>query len=119
MVREVIDEARETCREMPAFTASVLLVMALCIGVRGAVFCRADGEQLRLIAHRTEARLDPIRRMYAQADSPVRVPGVTVIFGLRSYCLELSVPTQSLQALVHMERPDGSHRFVPDVRVAI
>lgn len=119
MVREVIEEARVTCREMPGFTASVLLVVALCVGVRGAVFCRADGERLRLIAHKTEARLDPIRRMYAQADSAARIPGVTVIFGLRNYSVELSVPTQSLQAWLHVERPQRSDTFVPDIKVAI
>jgi hypothetical protein len=119
MIREVFDEAREIRREMPAFTACVLLLIVLCIGVRGAIFCRADGESLRLIANRTEAQLDPIRRMDAQSECPVRVPGVTVIVGLRDYSMELSVPAATVHALLRVVQPDSFRTFAPEVRIAI
>jgi hypothetical protein len=119
MIREVIQEAREIRREMPAFTACVLLLIVLCIGVRGAIFCRADGDSLQLIAHRTEAQLDPIRRMYAQSDCPVSIPGVTVIVGLRDYSMELSVPATTVHALLRVVQPGGFRTFAPEVRIAI
>jgi hypothetical protein len=119
MIREVIQEAREIRHEMPAFTAIFLVLVALCIGVRGAIFYEADGEQLRFIAHRTEAQFDPIDRMHARPKCSVKIPGVTVIVGLRQYSMELSVPAATLHALLNVSQPDSFRSFVPDIRVAI
>ena len=50
MIREAIEEAKQTAQELPAFTAAVLMLVALCIGAHCAVFYEADGEQLKLTA---------------------------------------------------------------------
>jgi hypothetical protein len=104
MMREVMEEARETAREMPAFTAAFLLLVALCVGARCAVFYEADGEQPKLIAAESVSRAvtegtDAISRMRARAECPLKTPGFTVVVGLRQYEMELSVPIASVQSL--------------------
>lgn len=112
MIREVIQEIRQIRYEMPAFTAAFLLLVALCIGVRCAIFYEADGEQLRFVADQNGARSDvktdmegdPMQRMYARVECPVKIPGVTVIVGLRQYSMELSVPIASFRSLIRDEQ---------------
>lgn len=103
MMREVIDEARQIMDEMPAFVAAFLLLLAMCVGVRCAVFYEADGEQLRLVTEGVNARAmsgdDALSRMRAHAECSVKVPGFTVIVGLRQYNVELSVPIPRVRAL--------------------
>lgn len=119
MIREVIQEANEIRREMPAFTAAFLLLVGLCIGIRGAIFYRADGDRLRFVAHKTETRLDPIHRMYAEAECSMKIPGITVIVGLREYSMELSIPTATMHAMLNVTGHDRFRAFVPTLRIAI
>lgn len=112
MVREVIQEVKEIWHEMPVFTAACLLLVGLCVGVRCAVFYEADGDELKLVADRNDAHAemeeaDPILRMHARAACPMKIPGFTVIVGLREYSMELSVPAASMRALL---RPDVETR---------
>ncbi|RZU41921.1 hypothetical protein [Edaphobacter modestus] len=108
MMREVIDEARQTMDEMPAFVAAFLLLVAMCVGVRCAVFYEADGEQLRLTTEGVDAEAmsenDAISRMRAHAECSAKVPGFTVIVGVRQYNMELSVPVPSVRALFENAR---------------
>ncbi len=110
----VIDEAREVLREMPFFAAAVMVMVALGAGVRAAVFYEADGEDLRLIADRSEpsdaeevseAR-DPMMRMGARLECAEKIPGFTVIVGLSHYNVELSVPVRGMQQMFEEVRPD-------------
>jgi|UPI00047B8747 hypothetical protein len=119
MIREVIQDARQIRREMPVFTELFLLLVALCIGVRGAVFYEADGENLRLVADKGEAQADPLNRMYARARCPMRIPGFTVIVGLHQYSVELSVPAATVHAFLNSTHPASFRTFIPEVRVAI
>ncbi|WP_035358883.1 hypothetical protein [Edaphobacter aggregans] len=114
MMQGVIDEAREVLREMPFFAAAVMVMVALGAGVRAAVFYEADGEDLRLIADRSEpsdaeevseAR-DPMMRMGARLECAEKIPGFTVIVGLSHYNVELSVPVRGMQQMFEEVRPD-------------
>jgi hypothetical protein len=108
MMREVLDEARQTMDEMPAFVAAFLLLVAMCVGVRCAVFYEADGEQLRLVTEGVNAEAmsadDAIRRMRAHAECSGKVPGFTVIVGVRQYNVELSVPVPSVREIFENAR---------------
>ena len=115
MMREVMDEARQILHEMPAFAAVFLLAVAMCVGVRCAIFLEADGEQLRLIAdaasENTPDANDPIGRMRALGECSARVPGFTGIVGLRQYNMELSVPVTSVRALFKNARMNSARAF--------
>jgi hypothetical protein len=119
MMREVIDEARQTMDEMPAFVAAFLLLVAMCVGVRCAVFYEADGEQLRLVTEGVNAEAmsedDAISRMRSHAECAVKVPGFTVIVELRQYNVELSVPVPSVRALFENTRISMLRAFPVDV----
>jgi len=110
-MRGVIEEARQIVREMPGFVAAFLLLVALCIGVRGAVFYEADGEGLKLITdgdHRGPGEeMDAINRMRAHAGCSLKTPGFTVIVGVRQYGMELSVPARSVQTFFKGARPNA------------
>ena len=123
MIREAIEDARQTARELPAFPAAFLMLVALCIGAHGAVFYEADGEQLKLTAAdsmtRTATRgLDAMSRMRNRAECAMKIPGVTVIVGLRQYEMELSVPVASVESLFENARTDVARVFSRDLRVA-
>ena len=114
MIR-VLDDTRELLREMPAVTAAVLLLVALGLGLRAAVFYEADGEELRLIADAgAEARevmeqseaTDLMERMRARLGCGEKIPGFTVIVGLSHYSVELSVPVRGVQRIFDNTRPE-------------
>lgn len=116
MIRGIAEEARLIVKEMPAFAAAFLVLTALCIGVRCTVFDEADGERLRLFARcgvssADDGRswIDPIHRMRSRG-SHLRVPGFTVILGLRQYNMELTVPAATMQALLE-NKPVHVRRF--------
>ena len=119
MIREVIEEARQIMDEMPAFVAAFLLLVAMCVGVRCAVFYEADGEQLRLVTEGVNAEAmsenDAISRMRAHAECSVKVPGFTVIVGVRQYNVELSVPVPSVRALFENARINRLRVFPAEV----
>jgi hypothetical protein len=104
----MLQEARQILDEMPAFAAAFLLLVAMCIGVRCAVFYEADGEQLKLITDRADAtamtKEDAFGRMHARNECSPRIPGFTVIFGVRQFHLELSVPVTGVQSLFENTR---------------
>jgi len=105
MIGGVLEEVRQIVREMPAFAGAFLLLVAMCVGVHGAVFYEADGEQLKLIAdgnanHASLEHGNAIARMRERAECSMRkTPGITVIVGLRQYDVELSVSVASVRAL--------------------
>jgi len=106
-----IEEARQVLREMPLFAAAVMVMVALGLGVHAAIFYEADGEDLRLIADRTEPSDtgeagDPMTRMRARLECAEKTPGFTVIVGLRHYNVELSVPVRGMQGIFEQARPD-------------
>ncbi len=111
----VLDDTKELLREMPAVTAAVLLLVALGLGLRAAVFYEADGEELRLIADAgAEARevmeqseaTDLMERMRARLGCGEKIPGFTVIVGLSHYSVELSVPVRGVQRIFDNTRPE-------------
>ena len=106
-----IEEARQVLREMPLFAAAVMVMVALGLGVHAAIFYEADGEDLQLIADRTEPSdagetSDPMARMVSRLESAEKIPGFTVIVGLRHYNVELSVPVRGMQRMFEPPRPD-------------
>jgi hypothetical protein len=110
-VQGAIEEARQVLREMPLFAAAVMVMVALGLGVHAAIFYEADGEDLQLIADRTEPSdagetSDPMARMVARLESAEKIPGFTVIVGLRHYNVELSVPVRGMQRMFEPPRPD-------------
>lgn len=123
MIREVIEDARQTAQELPLFTAAFLMLVALCIGAHCAVFYEADGEQLKLTAVDSMSRtatkgIDAISRMRGRAECAMKTPGVTVIVGLRQYEMELSVPIASVQSLFENARTDVVRVFARNHNVA-
>jgi hypothetical protein len=123
MIREAIEEAKQTAEELPAFTAAVLMLVALCIGAHCAVFYEADGEQLKLTAADSMSRtatksIDAIGRMRSRAECAMKTPGFTVIVGLRHYEMELSVPIASVQSLFENARTDVVRVFAPNLNMA-
>ena len=110
----VIEETRQVLREMPLFAAAVMVMVALGLGVHAAIFYEADGEDLRLIADRSEPSdagevseaSDPMTRMRARLECAEKIPGFTVIVGLRHYNVELSVPVRGMQRIFEQARPD-------------
>lgn len=109
-----IEDARQMLREMPLFVAAVLMMVALGMGVRAAVFYEADGESLRLIADKSEPNTtnetgeanDPMARMRARLGCPEKIPGFTVVVGMSHYNLELSVPVRGMQTMFEDARSD-------------
>jgi hypothetical protein len=117
-MRAVIEDTRQTLREMPGFAAAVVVMVALCFGVHGAVFYEADGEGLRLVAdggepiNNTTARTegaDLIGRMRSRLECAEKIPGFTVIVGLSHYNVELSVPMQGMRSMFEDARSDVAH----------
>ncbi len=109
-----IEDARQTLREMPLFAAAVLMMVALGMGVRAAVFYEADGESLRLVADKSEPSAvdavseanDPMTRMRARLGCPDKIPGFTLVVGMSHYNLELSVPVRGMQTMFEDARSD-------------
>jgi len=117
MMRAVIEDSRQTLREMPGFAAAVVVMVALCFGVHGAVFYEADGEGLRLVADGGEP-IDPINparsadlmsRMRSRLECAEKIPGFTVIVGMSHYNVELSVPIQGMRSMFEDARSDVAH----------
>lgn len=110
----VIEEARQVLREMPGFAAAVMVMIALGLGAHAAVFYEADGEDLRLIADKTELSEgndaseanDSMSRMRARLGCAEKIPGFTLIVGLSHYNLELSVPVRGIQTVFDNARPE-------------
>ena len=110
----VIEEARQVLREMPGFAAAVMVMIALGLGAHAAIFYEADGEDLRLIADKSEPAegndaseaSNPMTRMRARLGCTEKVPGFTVIVGLSHYSLELSVPVRGMQTAFDNARPE-------------
>ncbi len=109
-----IEDARQVLREMPLFAAAVMVMVALGMGVHAAIFYEADGEDMRLIADRTEPSdtrevseaSDPMTRMRARLECAEKIPGFTVVVGLRHYNVELSVPVRGMQRIFEQAPPD-------------
>jgi hypothetical protein len=99
------------------------MLVALCIGAHGAVFYEADGEQLKLTAADSMSRtatksMGAISHMRRRAECAMKVPGVTVIVGLRQYEMELSVPIASVQSLFESARTDVVRVFAHNLNMA-
>ena len=116
-MRAVIEDTRQTLREMPGFAAAVVVMVALCFGVHGAVFYEADGQGLRLVAdggeptdttNRTESA-DLIGRTRSRLECAENIPGFTVIVGMSHYNVELSVPIQGMRSMFEDARSDVAH----------
>jgi len=123
MIREAIEEAKQTAQELPAFTAAVLMLVALCIGAHCAVFYEADGEQLKLTTADSMSRtatkgIDAIGRMRGRAECAMKIPGFTVIVGMRQYEMEISVPIASVQSLFENARTDVVRAFARNLDMA-
>ena len=115
MMRVAIDELRQFLREMPGAAAALLVAVVLGVGAHAAIFYEADGDELRLIANRSAAQVsneiesvDPFARMRARVHCPEKIPGFTLIVGLREYNVELSVPVAGLPSLFENSRPEAA-----------
>lgn len=96
MLRETIHDLRNVAREMPWFAAAVLLSVAVCIGVNASIFDEAEEEHLRMSANRADvsmtSSIEEVKSRLLNRCPMEKIPGFTVIVGLRQYSLELSVP---------------------------
>jgi hypothetical protein len=113
MMMHAIEELRQFLREMPGATAALLVAVVLGVGAHAAIFYEADGEELRLIANHSVVQVpneienaDPLTRMRARIHCPEKIPGFTLIVGLREYNVELSVPVTGFQSLFENVRPE-------------
>lgn len=120
MMRVAIEELRQFLREMPGAAAALLVAVVLGVGAHAAIFYEADGEELRLIANRSAAQVsneienvDPFTRMRARIHCPEKIPGFTLIVGLREYNVELSVPVAGFQSLFEGARPEVATAMLP------
>ncbi|MBS1801133.1 MAG: hypothetical protein JSS95_15070 [Acidobacteria bacterium] len=120
MMRVAVEGLRQLFRETPGAGAALLVAIVLGIGVHAAIFYEADGEDLRLITNHSVGRManeveaaDPFSRMRARIHCPDKVPGFTVIVGLREYNVELSVPVAGLQSLFEVPRPAAATAMLP------
>jgi hypothetical protein len=124
MVQGVIDEAKQVLREMPGFAAAVMVMIVLGLGAHAAIFYEADGEDLRLIADKSEPSdgsdaNDPMSRMRARLGCAEKIPGFTLVVGLSHYNLELSVPVRGMQTAFDQARPEVARVMsTPDLRRA-
>jgi hypothetical protein len=112
-MQAVVEEARQVLQQRPLFAAAVMMMVALSMGVRAAIFYEADGEELRLIADRSEPSTpeaseasDPMMRMGARLKCAEKIPGFTVIVGLSHYSVELSVPVRGVRQMFEQAPPD-------------
>lgn len=120
MMRVAVEELRQFFRETPGAAAALLMAIVLGIGVHAAIFYEADGEDLRLIANHSVGRMaseveaaDPFSRMRARIHCPDKVPGFTLIVGMREYNVELTVPIMGVRSLFDDARTDVSAESWP------
>ncbi|MBS1822138.1 MAG: hypothetical protein JST61_09220 [Acidobacteria bacterium] len=120
MMRVAFEELRQLFRETPGAAAALLIAVVLGIGVHAALFYEADGEDLRLAANHSVANVaseveaaDPFTRMRARIHCPDKVPGFTLIVGLREYNVELSVPVADFASLFERTRPEAATAMLP------
>lgn len=105
MLRETIQDLRGVAKEMPGFTAAVLLATAVGAGLKGAVVNEADSDHLSVHASRLDSQAmgtdtGLMSRMRTHLCDSEKTPGFTVIVALRQYSLELSVPTKEIHTLI-------------------
>lgn len=112
-MRLAIEELRQFLRDMPGAAAALLVAVVLGVGAHAAIFYEADGEELHLIANRSAVQVsdeienvDPLTRMRARIHCPDKIPGFTLVVGLREYNVELSVPMAGFQSLFDGVRPE-------------
>lgn len=110
MVQAIVDEAKQILREIPGFAVAVVLTVAMCAGIRAAIFYQADGEDLRLIADGSNAKAlgksDLMERTRVRLECAENIPGVTVVVAWSHYNVELSVPMKSMRLMFERSRPD-------------
>jgi hypothetical protein len=104
MWTELLQDVRADVRELPGVATAVVLAVAMGIGFNAAVFCEADGDEVRFSTSHVsmpEERLNMLRSHECAASMR---PGFTVIVGLRQYTVELSVPVAGVRTLVEDAR---------------
>ena len=106
MIAELVRDVKTELRELPWFAATVVLAVAVGIGLNVAVFYEADGDELRVTASRAQSIEEQVSRLRAHKCSMELKPGFTVLVGLRQYSLELSVPMAGVRSLFEDVRPN-------------
>jgi hypothetical protein len=99
MIAELVQDVKTELRELPWFAATVVLAVAVGIGLNVAVFYEADGDELRVTASRAQSIEEQVSRLRAHSCSRELKPGFTVLVGLRQYSVELSVPMAGVRSL--------------------
>jgi hypothetical protein len=100
MWTEVLQDMRADVRELPGVATAVVLAVAMGVGLNAAVFCDADGDEVRFRAGRVAVPEERLSMLRSEECSASMRPGFTVIVGLRQYTVELSVPVAGVRSLV-------------------
>jgi hypothetical protein len=90
-----IEDLKQTGREMPWFAVTVLMAVAVGVGLNVEVIGGADGDQARVAMSRVENSMvvaaDECERAARRCGLGDR-PGVTMVIGVRSYRFEMTIP---------------------------
>lgn len=106
MLMILIEEARQMLRDMPWAAAAVLVAVVFGMGGHASIFYEADGDELRLVAAHNRAMQEDgampslLSRVEQKMMCGEKVPGFTVVVGLREYNVELSVPIEGMRSIL-------------------
>jgi len=101
-----LKEAKNTAREMPWTTASIALAVVFGLGAHGDFYYEADAPQIKLMANH-EAHGVSMLRAAQRADCDEKIPGFTLVVGMKEYSVELTVPVSGMRSMLH----DAQTRF--------
>lgn len=95
----LLQEARHTLRETPWTAASIALAVVFGLGAHGDFYYEADAPEVRLIANRHAQDLSLAQRA-AKDQCEEKIPGFTVVVGLKEYSVELTVPVAGMRTVL-------------------
>jgi hypothetical protein len=113
-----VEEAKQAVREIPWAVAAFLCAIVYGLGGHASIFYQADGDNIRMVADRDSGERHAghasrlLERVEAATMCEQKIPGFTVVVGLREYSFELSVPVEGMRSLLkdaQMRTADGLH----------
>ena len=95
----LLQEAKHTLREMPWVVTSVVLAVVFGVGVQGAFYYEADAPEVKVIANRHAHGVNMVRAV-DRDPCEAKIPGFTVVVGLKEYSVELTVPVAKMRSVL-------------------
>jgi hypothetical protein len=114
----LIDDLKQTAREMPWLVMAVALLVVIGIGFNAEVVNSADGDEARLCFGRVDGppmqELNAGEQIVRRCALDIR-PGITVLIGVEHYQVMLSIPEASVRSrLAHVQMDSASVQPVLD-----